>query len=477
MKHTALLYLIATAAFVAEPQPTVAAPGAQLPTLDLSSDSARQVVIAQGTRDTYQGHPTTLLLPDGKTMFCVWTQGHGGPCGPLKRSDDSGKTWSDLLPVPENWKTTRNCPALYRLTDPQGVTRLIIYAGQGPGGTRHPDNGTMQRSVSLDDGKTWSPMESIDLECVMPFCTIMPVVDGKKLIGLTNIRRPGETKDKHSNVIAQSESTNGGLTWRPWRILVDLGDLKPCEPEVVRSPDGKQLLCLIRENIRSEPAHFITSDDEGKTWSEVKALPTGLHGDRHKAVYAKDGRLVVCFRDMGKGSPTHGHFVAWVGRYEDIISSKDGEYKIKLLHSYKGSDCGYPGLELLPDGTVVSTTYVKYRPGPEQNSVLSTRFTLAETDKAEKNTGEAAKSEALGLVLDDDAAEYSGAWKVGEKLTPLVGSSYRHDDRTKNRPRWRSSRPRFLRMADTRCVCFTFTLPIVQAMPRSSSVVWKARRR
>ena len=68
-------------------------------------------------------------------------------------------------------------------------------------------------------------------------------------------------------------------------------------------------------------------------------------------MYAKDGRLVVCFRDMGKDSPTRTHFVAWVGRYEDIVSGKDGEYKIKLLHSHKGSDCGYPGLEVLPDGT------------------------------------------------------------------------------------------------------------------------------
>jgi hypothetical protein len=195
-------------------------------------------------------------------------------------------------------------------------------------------------------------------------------------------------------------------------VLVDLGDLKPCEPEVVRSPDGKQLLCLIRENIRSEPAHFITSDDEGKTWSEVKALPPGLHGDRHKAVYAKDGRLVIAFRDMGKDSPTRTHFVAWVGRYEDIVSGKDGEYKIKLLHSHKGSDCGYPGLELLPDGTVVATTYIKYRPGAEQNSVVSTRFTLAETDKAEKTTRPLAERKTAGIVLDDDAAEYTGAWKV-----------------------------------------------------------------
>jgi hypothetical protein len=402
------------------PLPLMAAP----PVVDLSQDTARHVIIAQGTAEVYQGHPTTLLMPDGKTMFCVWTHGHGGTAGPLKRSDDGGKTWSEELPVPENWWQVKNCPAIYRLTDPQGVSRLVVYAGQGP-------DGTMQQSVSTNEGKTWSPMQSNGLMCVMPFCTIVSVEGGKKLIGLTNIRRLGETKDKKSNVVTQSESTDGGLTWSPWRILVDLGALVPCEPEVVRSPDGKQLLCLIRENIRSQPAHFITSDDEGKTWSEVKALPPGLHGDRHKHVYLPDGRLVIAFRDMGKDSPTRAHFVAWVGRYEDIVSAKDGEYKIKLLHSHKGSDCGYPGLELLPDGTIVATTYIKYRPGVEQNSVVSTRFTLAETDKAEKTTAATSTRKAAGIVLDDDAAKYTGAWKVSEKLTPLVGSAYRHDDRAK----------------------------------------------
>ncbi len=72
-------------------------------------------------------------------------------------------------------------------------------------------------------------MQSNGLVCVMPFCTIVPFEGGRKLIGLTNIRRPGETNDPRSNVVAQSESTDGGLTWSKWRILVDLGVLKPCE--------------------------------------------------------------------------------------------------------------------------------------------------------------------------------------------------------------------------------------------------------
>jgi hypothetical protein len=37
-------------------------------------------------------------------------------------------------------------------------------------------------------------------------------------------------------------------------------------------------------------------------------------------------------------------------------------------------------MELLPDGTIVATTYIKYRADEAKHSVVSTRFTLAQID-------------------------------------------------------------------------------------------------
>ena len=79
-------------------------------------------------------------------------------------------------------------------------------------------------------------------------------------------------------------------------------------------------------------------------------------------------------------TPTLGHFIAWVGRYEDVVQGRDGQYRVKLLHSHAGADCGYPSLQRLPDGTVVATTYIKYAAGPAHQSVVSTRFTIEELD-------------------------------------------------------------------------------------------------
>jgi hypothetical protein len=50
-----------------------AADAPNVPVVDLSGDTARHVIVAAGTETIYEGHPTTLLMPDGKTIFAVAT--------------------------------------------------------------------------------------------------------------------------------------------------------------------------------------------------------------------------------------------------------------------------------------------------------------------------------------------------------------------------------------------------------------------
>ena len=66
--------------------------------------------------------------------------------------------------------------------------------------------------------------------------------------------------------------------------------------------------------------------------------------------------------------------------WKDLREGTSGQYKIKLLHSYAGSDCGYPGLEILPDGTIIAITYIKMTPGTAKHSIVEVRFKLDETD-------------------------------------------------------------------------------------------------
>jgi len=354
-----------------------------LPFVDLSDQRDRHFVVAAGTEEIYQGHPTTLLMPDGKTIFCVWSVNHGGPAGPMARSDDGGITWTRMdAELPEGFRSHLNCPSIYRMIDPAGKERLWVFSASkgsrsGPG---------MPSIMSEDAGKTWKEMPPIGFPCVMTFSSIVRLKDGRYL-GLYHKGPGGE--DRAPLEVLQTITADGGFTWSEPKVVASVEGKNPCEPFVFRSPDGDELCCLMRENTHKGRSLVMFSRDEGQTWTTPTDTSWGLTGDRHIGGFTQDGRLLIAFRDQAINSPTKDHFVAWVGTYEDIQRSRPGQYRIKLLHSHAGRDCGYPGVEFLPDGTIVATTYVKYAPGDVKHSVISVRFDIAATDAMVKHSGAA----------------------------------------------------------------------------------------
>lgn len=371
-------------AFPAEiPEFQGATPGVQreidMPLIDLSWDNDRHSIVAAGTETTYQGHCDTVLLPDGETMFTAWCLGHAQWIGPIAKSTDAGLTWSGLLEVPENWAETSNTPALHRLVAPDGKVRLFCFADGLDWSRKGKPPYPMHQAYSEDDGETWTPMAPNGVEGEVPPKTILSFDNGKRLMMWSDL--PG--------FVIQSESLDGGLTWSASRKLLAVPE-RWSQPCVIRSPDGKIHLMLLRENSRKFHSLFSISDDGAKTWSEPKELPAALTGDRHVAKFAPDGRLVVAFRDVAKTSRTYGHYVVWVGRFENILAGEPGDYRLKLFNNSTrderdkpgqgNSDCGYSDLEVLPDGTIIATTYLKYKQGPEKHSVVNTRFKLSETD-------------------------------------------------------------------------------------------------
>ena len=78
---------------------TKLAPGYTIPIVDISGEKERQVIVDREAGQ-YLGHPTTVLLEDGKTMLIVYPKGHGRGAIVYKRSTDGGKTWSERLPTP-----------------------------------------------------------------------------------------------------------------------------------------------------------------------------------------------------------------------------------------------------------------------------------------------------------------------------------------------------------------------------------------
>ena len=155
-----------------------------------------------------------MLLEDGRTILAVYPKGHGRGAIVYKRSDDGGLTWSERLPVPENWSTSLEVPTLFRVIDPtDGHRRLIVFSGLYP----------IRMAVSEDDGQTWSSLEPIgEYGGIVAMGDVIRLKDGRYLAMFHDdgrFFRP-EPREQERIVLFQVLSDDGGLTWSdPIRVL------------------------------------------------------------------------------------------------------------------------------------------------------------------------------------------------------------------------------------------------------------------
>jgi hypothetical protein len=356
-----------------------------IPTIDLDAHADRQVVVDR-EEGQYLGHPTTCLLEDGKTILCVYPKGHGRGAIVYKRSTDGGRTWSDRLPTPASWATSKEVPTIHRVIGPDGTKRLIMWSGLYPA----------RLAVSEDDGATWSELAPAgDWGGIVVMGFVEPLQTGQGHY-MAMFHDDGRFFTKNGKVtktfkLYKTFSTDGGLTWSYPDVVYQSSEVHLCEPGCIRSPDSKRLAVLLRENARRKNSHVIFSDDEGKTWTEPREVPLALTGDRHTGKYGPDGRLFISFRcrspkHLAADRPFEGDWVGWVGTWDDIAGGGDdiagggdGQYSVRLKDNTKGYDTTYPGVEVLPDGNFVVTTYGHWDQG-QQPYILSVRFKLNELD-------------------------------------------------------------------------------------------------
>ncbi len=415
MKNIIILQALLITSFCSFSQEKDPKPYLRIPVIDLSKEAFRQVVVDR-EEGQYLGHPSTVLLEDGKTILVVYPKGHGRGEIVYKRSTDGGLTWGERLPTPESWKTSLEVPTIFRTTDPQGKKHLILFSGLYPARLAH----------SEDDGIKWSELEPVgDWGGVVVMASMTAINPGKGHYmalfhdDLRFMTSDGQAKYKEDNkvnnqtlfTLYNSFSFDGGLTWLKPEPILSRRDMNLCEPGVIRSPDGKTLAVLLRENARRANSQIIFSTDEGKTWSNPRPLPNELNGDRHVLKYAPDGRLLIVFRDIsplsfrkgldsiakdrnevnisnvasetGLGSPTEGDWVGWIGKWKDLVKGKPGQLRIRFKDNIHSWDCCYPGVELLPDGTFVVTTYGHWEKDKEPY-IVSIRFSMEELDRKTK---------------------------------------------------------------------------------------------
>ncbi len=342
-----------------------------IPVLDVSRVDRLQRIVDRESGQ-YLGHPTTVLLDDGLSILTTYPKGHGR--GPIvyKRSNDGGATWSGRLPTPSSWDSSLEVPTLFRFQTAIGNKRIVLFSGLYP----------IRMALSDDDGGSWTELEPIgDFGGIVAMSSLIQRSDGSLVAFFHDDGRFIDDGGERTHfTVYRTVSEDDGLTWGEPEAIVSSLSVDLCEPGAVWSPDGSELALLLRENSRTSLSHIVYSLDESNTWSAPESLPPELTGDRHTARYLLDGRLFIAFRDMAPGSPTAGDWVAWVGTYENIRAGEPGQYRIRIMDNTNAWDSTYPGVEILPDGSIVTTTYGHWAEG-EEPYIVSVRVHPDELDK------------------------------------------------------------------------------------------------
>lgn len=355
----------------------------------------------------YLGHPDSVLLNNGD-ILTFYPKGHGKGAVLSKISNNGGVSYDkEIENPPVSWEKSLETPTVYRLQFTNGEEKLILISANSKWpGMSTP--GGFNSSLSLDEGKTWTEFKRFwDNDSEMP---IIPIV---AMASLTRLKENGEFVDKWMGIFHDHRfinyktiltfNENGDYTWsKPEPYLSEYRDIETyagvCEVECIRSNFGKSdELCLIaRCNKKTCTSLLIFSNDEGETWSRPKEAPFALNGERHKAEYTDDGRLFITFRSIerdrkrvkkmrklgGEKNWYSEGWVAWVGTYDDLKNGTEGQYRIKIAHTYldhqnepsivANADTGYCGNVVLKDGTIVTSSYGVFSPEEKESGTYKT---------------------------------------------------------------------------------------------------------
>ncbi len=372
----------------------------------------------------YLAHPDSVLLKNGN-ILTMYPKGHGKGAVLTKISADGGKSWTQSVEnTPKSWENSLETPTVYRLKFTDGKTDdKLIMISANPKWPNMSTNGGFNCSVSTDEGVSWT-----EFECFYDKDSDRPVIPIVAMASLTQLKENGLFVDKWMGLFHDADFYNyktiltfdeeGNPQWSaPEKYMSDYRDIEAkanmCEVECIRSDggEGDELCIIARSNSKRMNSLISFSTDEGKTWSEPAEVPAALNGERHKAEWTLDGRLFITFRSIERGQKAKKAigfkpfntkkwlsegWVAWVGTYEDLKTGGEGQYRIKLAHIYldgqtspeysANADTGYCGNVVLPDGTIVTSTYGKFSPdepasdGKYKTFICSKRINLNDTD-------------------------------------------------------------------------------------------------
>lgn len=299
------------------------------------------VVCSDAGAGAYEAFPDLCRTRSGE-LLCVFYAGYSHVSVPtaklpkgariaMCRSTDDGKTWSPAETVVDTPIDDRD-PSITQLANGD---LLCVYMSYDP--TRKPGTHQVFTIRASDDGKTWSeparvPTPLTGNEAVST--PVVPLADGRLLLPVYGQMLEAT---KPPSCVAVLESRDLGKTWESLS-LVRSKDSESHEPCLLPMPDGR-LLMLIRPTMTS-----CESTDGGKTWTEPK--PIGVQGDAPYLLLTSKNLLLCAFRHRPTASTCVIYSRDFGRTWSDMVT----------LDRVLGA---YPSMVELPDGRILVVYYTE----------------------------------------------------------------------------------------------------------------------
>ena len=226
-----------------------------------------------------------ILFETGGGLRLVYNTMHGkldGPPGPgirwvtcdmrMKRSSDSGSTWTEVQMIDEKWGNVVRCKP------------IRLRSGELIFGTEY-DDGESRVWSSGDKGESWEVVGRISGERNQ-HPSFTERIDGSILALL----RPTGGQKR----VLRSISSDGGRTWAP-AVTTEL-ESPFAALDSVRLGDGRVVIAWNDNPDQRNPLTLAISEDEGETWACRRNLVAGEGKFDYPAmIQTADGLLHVTF--------------------------------------------------------------------------------------------------------------------------------------------------------------------------------------
>ena len=304
------------------------------------AQSPRQLIFAIGSAPFASSHASTIVQLKNGDLLAAWFGGtdEGNPDVAIWSARRTASGWSRPIELASEPHIACWNPVLFH----SGDKRLWLYYKYGPA----PSTWVAARSFSLDEGRTWSPVEHLPAGLLGPIRAKPLLLDNRVIVSGTSIEA------YHAWSIWIERSADNGTTWSsigPIPLAAGQPAGRPApdrthgliQPSIVEL--GKHHLRLFARSTE-DIARICVSDslDDGLTWSAARPLDLPNPNSGIDAVSLRDGRVVLVYNDSA------------TARFPlNVAVSHDGEHflNFRTLESQPG-EFSYPAIIQEADGNL-----------------------------------------------------------------------------------------------------------------------------